>query len=184
MPILTPSGRRRPRDGSMRPSGARCQCLRMSGRSPNCVRNCVRTQGATTLEGTFTHVSGGNVSEAVCKPSSVPRSLRSRGDGHPSGAAGRPTAHAAYPRAGQRPSPPLTVARGWVAPSYSALLRVEVCRVSLRSNGLRHRPASSLWHWSSPHGGRALPATLRLRSSDFPHAAGSPRRRATIRPPR
>ncbi len=54
-----------------------------------------------------------------------------------------------------------------------------VCRVSLRSR-LAPEPASSLWHWSSPHGGRALPATLRLRSSDFPHAVprGCPRRGA------
>ena len=66
-----------------------------------------------------------NVSEAVCKPSFVPRTSRYRGDGHPSGAAGHPTAHAADPRAGQRPSPPPTVARDRVTPSYLALLRVE-----------------------------------------------------------
>ncbi len=50
---------------------------------------------------------------------------RAAGDGHPSEAAGRPTAHAADPRAGQRTSPPSTVARRRVAPSYLALLRVE-----------------------------------------------------------
>ena len=44
---------------------------------------------------------------AVCKPSSVPTDAEaSSGDGHPSAAAGRPTAHAADPRAGQRASPP------------------------------------------------------------------------------
>ena len=46
-----------------------------------------------------------------------------------------------------------------------------VCRVSLRPRG----PASSLWHWSSPHGGRALPATLRWGARTFltPHGCPS-----------
>ena len=39
--------------------------------------------------------------------------------------AGRPTAHAADPRAGQRTSPPSRLAARRVAPSYLALLRVE-----------------------------------------------------------
>ena len=67
---------------------------------------------------------------------------------------------------------PLSPTRGFPRAGCALLFDLapgRVCRVSLRSNGLRHRPASSLWHWSSPHGGRALPATLRLRSSDFPH---------------
>ena len=42
--------------------------------------------------------------------------LRRRGDGHPSGAVGRPTAHAADPRAGQRTSSPADVARRRVRP--------------------------------------------------------------------
>ncbi len=92
--------------------------------------------------------------------------LRRHGDGHPSGAAGYPTAHAADPRAGQRTSPPTAVARRRVAPSYLALLRVEFARFT-PSDRLRDRPASSLWHWSSPHGGRALPATLRCGARTF-----------------
>ena len=111
--------------------------------------------------------------------------LRRPRDGHPSGAAGCPTAHAADPRAGQRTSPPPTVARPRVAPSYLALLRVEFARFT-PVGGLRRRPASSLWHWSSPHGGRALPATLRCGARTFltPHDGSPHRRRAAIRPPR
>ncbi len=52
------------------------------------------------------------------------------------------------------------------APSYLALLRVEFARFT-PTDGLRRRPASSLWHWSSPHGGRALPATLRCGARTF-----------------
>src|SRR4029077_4156566 len=103
----------------------------------------------------------------------------------PAGAPGHPTAHAADPRAGQRTSPPPTVARRRVAPSYLALLRVEFARFT-PLDGLRRRPASSLWHWSSPHGGRALPATLRCGARTFlpPNDGSPPRRRAAIRPPR
>src|SRR5207237_3456442 len=32
---------------------------------------------------------------------------------------------------------------------------------------LARPPGSSLWHWSSPHGGRALPATLRCGARTF-----------------
>src|SRR5207342_1580788 len=53
-----------------------------------------------------------------------------------------------------------------VAPSYLALLRVEFARFTPPA-GLRRRSASSLWHWSSPHGGRALPATLRCGARTF-----------------
>ena len=94
------------------------------------------------------------------------RASRRIGDGHPSGAVGRPTAHAADPRAGQRTSPPHTVARPRVAPSYLALLRVEFARFTPVC-GSHRGPASSLWHWSSPHGGRALPATLRCGARTF-----------------
>ena len=52
------------------------------------------------------------------------------------------------------------------APSYLALLQVEFARFT-PSDGSRRRPASSLWHWSSPHGGRALPATLRCGARTF-----------------
>ena len=92
--------------------------------------------------------------------------LRHHGDGHPSGAVGRPTAHAADPRAGQRTSSPTGGCPSMGAPSYLALLRVEFARFT-PSGGLRRRSASSLWHWSSPHGGRALPATLRCGARTF-----------------
>jgi len=53
-----------------------------------------------------------------------------------------------------------------VAPSYLALLRVEFARFTPTADRGRP-PASSLWHWSSPHGGRALPATLRWGARTF-----------------
>src|SRR3954447_19653359 len=53
------------------------------------------------------------------------------GDGHPSVAAGRPTAHAAYPRAGQRTSPPLRSPGAGCALLFG-LAPGGVCRVSLR----------------------------------------------------
>ena len=110
-----------------------------------------------------------SVSRVLSRPAS-----RRNGDGHPSGAAGRPTAHAADPRAGQRTSPPPAVARRRVAPSYLALLRVEFARFTPVGD-LRRRAASSLWHWSSPHGGRALPATLRCGARTFlTPSTGSP----------
>lgn len=46
-----------------------------------------------------------------------------------------------------------------------------VCRVSLRSPG---GSASSLWHWSSPRGGRALPAALRWGARTFLTPTGRP----------
>src|SRR5829696_2074297 len=62
-------------------------------------------------------------------------------DGHPSEAAGYPTALAADPRAGQRTSPP-TGCPARVAPSYLALLRVEFAAfhsvVGLRRRRHRH----------------------------------------------
>ena len=122
-----------------------------------------------------------SVSEAACKPSSVPRALRRRGDGHPSGAAGHPTAHAADPRAGQRTSPPLTVARR-VAPSYLALLRVEFAAF----HSVRLAPPAGIVTVALVLASRRTGVTRypALRSSDFPHADGLPRRRAAIRPPR
>ena len=42
-----------------------------------------------------------------------------------------------------------------------------VCRVSLRHPTRRPATASSLWHWSSSHDGRALPATLRCGARTF-----------------
>ena len=130
-----------------------------------------RSQPARRRAGSQPATRRGSRSAKASARRSVSRVLsraasRRNGDGHPSGAAGRPTAHAADPRAGQRTSPPRTVARPWVAPSYLALLRVEFARFT-PIGGLRRRPASSLWHWSSPHGGRALPATLRCGARTF-----------------
>src|SRR4051794_28393165 len=67
---------------------------------------------------------------------------------------------------GSAPLPPPAVSRRRDAPSYLALLRVEFARFT-PIVGLRRRPASSLWHLSSPHGGRAFPATLRCGARTF-----------------
>ena len=87
-----------------------------------------------------------------------------RSDGHPSEAAGCPTAHAADPRAGQRalPASRLVALLFGLAPGRA-------CRVSLRP-----KPASSLWRWSSPRGGRELPATSRCGARTFLTPAGCP----------
>src|SRR6476646_4044043 len=66
---------------------------------------------------------------------------------------------------GSAPLPPPTLPPTG-APSYLALLRVEFARFTPNA-GSRRRSASSLWHWSSPHGGRALPATLRCGARTF-----------------
>jgi len=140
-----------------------------------------RLQAGSSQKPSLIGVRGASAS-AVCKPSSVPLdACASFGDGHPSGAAGRPTAHAADPRAGQRTSPPAgRPAR--VAPSYLALLRVEFARftpppdprvgdgivtvalvlVSRRTGVTRH-PA--LWSSDFPHGPGGSP---RPASRDHP----------------
>src|SRR5690242_4487902 len=73
---------------------------------------------------------------------------------------------------GSAPLPPRRLPAAG-APSYLALLRVEFARFT-PPDGLRRRPASSLWHWSSPHGGRALPATLRCGARTFLTPADCP----------
>ncbi len=76
----------------------------------------------------------------------------------PGGSSGRPEGWAAH----------LSPRRTGVAPSYLALLRVEFAPFhSARTDTWPVRAASSLWHWSSPLGGRALPATLRWRARTF-----------------
>src|SRR5204862_3484826 len=83
---------------------------------------------------------------------------------------------------GSAPLPPHR-SPGADAPSYLALLRVEFARFT-PSDGSRRRPASSLWHWSSPHGGRALPATLRCGARTFlTPTKGAPPPRAALPPP-
>ena len=126
--------------------------------------------------------SGKCVSEAVCTPSSVTTAC-AVADGHPSEAAGYPTALAADPRAGQRTSPPSSCldglrppiwpCSGWSLPRFTpstacaaaGIVTVALVLVSRRTGVTRH-PA--------------------LRSSDVPHAANgvAPDRRAAIRPPR
>ncbi len=99
---------------------------------------------------------GWSASEAACKPSSVPR-LASRGRSSicgrrsPDGSCGRPEGWAAH----------LSPRRTGVAPSYLALLRVEFAAFHSAARLATEPAGSSLWHWSSPRGGRALPATLR-----------------------
>src|SRR5438874_1183524 len=121
------------------------------------------------------------VSEAVYTPSSV-TTARAAADGHPSKAAGCPTAHAADPRAGQRTSPPsgcpdelrppIWPCSGWSLPRFTpssaraddGIVTVALVLVSRRTGVTRH-PA--------------------LRSSDVPHAVlgVAPGGRAAIRPP-
>ena len=138
---------------------------------------------ATDAKGRFTDGPRSASARAVCKPSSVPIDAEaSTGDGHPSEAVGRPTAHAADPRAGQRASPPAgRPAR--VAPSYLALLRVEFARftppptrkpgvgivtVALvlvsRRTGITRHPA--LWSSDFPHGTSRVTPTGAARPSD------------------
>ena len=110
-----------------------------------------------------------HVSEAVCKPSSVPPRAEARvGDGHPSVAAGHPTALAAYPRAGQRTSPP-NRSPGTGCALLFGLAPGGVCRVSLRRP--TRKPVGgivtvALFLVSRRTGVTRHPA---LRSSDFPH---------------
>ena len=198
------------RSGSARPSSTRGRVPPTTSREPASFRRCrsawwssadaftigqrepsahrgdreftssVRGPGPSTLGGPHDR---GCVSEAVCKPSSVPRALRRRGDGHPSMAGGYPTAHAADPRAGQRTSPP-SRSPARVAPSYLALLRVEFA--AFHSDRRLAPPAGivtvALVLASRRTGVTRYPA---LRSSDFPHGeTGLPAARATIRPPR
>ena len=114
---------------------------------------------------------GRSVSRVLCR-----RRSRVAGDGHPSEAAGHPTAPAADPRAGQRASPP-SGHPDRVAPSYLALLRVEFAAFHSAADPEGPLAASSLWHWSSSHDGRALPATLRWGARTFlTTRRGSPRR--------
>src|SRR4029079_943147 len=77
----------------------------------------------------------------------------------PDGSCGRPEGWAARP----------SRRTGW-SPSYLALLQVELAAFHSGAEA----PASSLWRWSSPHGGRALPATLRWGARTFLTPPGCP----------
>ena len=141
---------------------------------------------STSPVGLCTLGNPGSVSEAVCKPSSVPPRAEARiGDGHPSVAAGCPAALAAYPRAGQRTSPP-NRSPGTGCALLFGLAPGGVCRVSLRRP--TRKPVGGIVTVALVLVSRRTGVTRHpaLRSSDFPHeTAGSLRRsRATIRPPR
>src|SRR5262245_61880471 len=69
-------------------------------------------------------------------------------------------------------SAPVPANRGPGKPGVALLFGLapgRACRVSLRLE-----PASSLWRWSSPRGGRALPATSRCGARTFLEPAGCP----------
>ncbi len=125
MPTSTRSGRRRRPGGSTRPSVARCQPSKRSRLAPTVCRNVCRALRASGRRALSRTNLGGTparrpVSRVLC------RGLR-HGDGHPSGAAGCPTAHAADPRAGQRASPPgepglrppIWPCSGWSLPRFT-----------------------------------------------------------------
>ena len=126
------------------------------------------------------------VSEAVCKPSSVTRRTEvHRVDGHPSEAGGRPTAHAADPRAGQRASPPrrLPAARlrppiwpcsGWSLPRFTPFADPKA--------GDRHRHCGTGPRLTAD--GRYPPPCAAELGLSSRHRRVTPARRATIRPPR
>ena len=141
-----------------------------SASSPACILSHTLSTPFHGVDGPVATHEGSSARRSVSRVLSRPRAER-RGDGHPSGAAGRPTAHAADPRAGQRASPPrsrpgglrppIWPCSGWSLPRFTPADR-------------SRSAASSLWHWSSPHGGRALPATLRWGARTFLTPRGSP----------
>ena len=98
--------------------------------------------------------------EPACKPSSVPLLGQRRrssiyGRRLPDGSSGRPEDWAARPLPPERPVSRTLEPRPPIWPcSEQSLPRFTPCPSC-------PGPGSSLWHWSSPRGGRALPATLR-----------------------
>jgi len=81
----------------------------------------------------------------------------------PDGSCGRPEGWAARP----------SRRTGW-SPSYLALLRVELAAFHSAIAGKARNGGSSLWRWSSPRGGRVLPATLRWGARTFLTPPGCP----------
>ena len=67
-------------------------------------------------------------------------------------------------------------------PSYSVLLRPELARFT-PPPALRPARASSLWRWSSPRGGRVLPAGLLFGARTFLGRGLSTDAPAAVRPP-
>ena len=130
----------------------------------NRVQKRVQSPPTTMTGGSFTLDFGDVPARAACKPSSVPRRTATTvihlDRRSPDGSCSRPEGWAAR----------LSPRRTGVAPSYLALLRVEFAAFHSGPEG----PASSLWHWSSPLGGRALPATLRCGARTFLTPAGCP----------
>src|SRR5947208_15576650 len=101
------------------------------------------------------------VSRVLSRPASP-----SAGDGHPSV---RPTRGLSEPPAATRTSPFALL---------FGLAPARACRVSLPL-----ARASSLWRWSSPHGGRALPASLLYGARTFLGRRLSTIAPAAVRPP-
>ena len=89
---------------------------------------------------------------------------------------GRPSICATYPGAERA----TCCGRSRLALPYSVLLRLELARFTpLRRTG----SASSLWRWSSPRGGRVLPASLLCGARTFLGRGLSTLAPAAIRPP-
>ena len=115
-------------------------------------RSCARRPGSSTA---------GLGGEPACKPSSVPRLTSRRrssisGRRLPAGSSGRPEDWAARPLPSERPVARAPEPRPPIWPCSEQSLPRFTYRARVAPS-----PATSLWHWSSPHGGRALPATLR-----------------------
>ena len=87
---------------------------------------------------------------------------------------GRSSIYATYPGAERA----TCCGRSRLALPYSVLLRLELARFTPRRTG-----ASSLWRWSSPRGGRVLPASLLCGARTFLGRGLSTDAPATIRPP-
>ena len=123
--------------------------------------------------------AGDRASEAVCKPSSVPRSLAGTvihlDRRSPGGSCGRPEGWAAHL------SPVGTSRRRRVAPSYLALLRVEFAAFHPGRRSGRTRLCGTGPRLAAD-GRYPLPCAEELGLSSS--RIGGPTRRATVRPPR
>ncbi len=149
------------------PSGAQL-CGHQRTRTRTRTRAC-RGHWATSAR--MTRVRGASAwtgarqsaSETVCKPSPVPPLARRRRSSIWDRGCPRP--RAADPRTRRR-RPVHARPRAPCRSSYLALHQVELARFT-RSGRQADPTDSSLWRWSSPRGGRALPATLRRGARTF-----------------